>query len=270
MWPQGLLASQCVSKQHDIIAATCAGVVILTPTHLRAGLLPDKEPQQAAESADASGSTAAAADSQPMAMSQPAEAARTDAPAPEAAAPASPAGDAAEATPMSQLPGAVDTAEVRQGLDLIPTADSAAQELVNPDVDADDGFHLEAFQVRSGVLAPCIPGAVCCACTGGSAGDVQPSFLYGDRKHVQCMWASCRTRSWGHWMTSAAQSRRGTRKCLPRHPLGRALKLRLWRRAPLTSSHTRPTAPPPAPQTAAACECTCCTVSDSSITHSTR
>jgi hypothetical protein len=73
---------------------------------------------------------------------------------------------------MSQLPDAVDAVEVGQGLDLIPTADSAAQELVNPDVDADDGFHLEAFQVRSGVLAPCTSGAVCCVCMGGFAVNV--------------------------------------------------------------------------------------------------
>lgn len=122
--------------------------------HFFAGPLPDKEPQQAAGSVDASGSPAAtAADSQPMAMSQPAEVNGAEAPGSEAAAaaaPASSADDAAEATPMSQLPDAADTEEVGQGLDLVPTAGSAVQELLDPNVDAVDGFHLEDFQVRFG------------------------------------------------------------------------------------------------------------------------
>jgi hypothetical protein len=92
------------------------------------------------------GSPAAmAADPQPMAMSQATETADTDIPRPDA--PASSADDVADATPMSQLPDAVDTEEIGQGLGLIPTAGSAAQELVDIDVDADDGFHLEDFQV---------------------------------------------------------------------------------------------------------------------------
>lgn len=120
---------------------------------------------------------------------------------------------------MSQLPNAVDTVDVGQGLDLVLTADSAAQELVDPDADADDGFHLEAFQVGSGVLAPCTPGAVCCVCMVGSAVGVQLGFVCVNPNRVQCVWAPCRTRSWGRWMTSAAQSRRGTRRCLPRMQL---------------------------------------------------
>jgi hypothetical protein len=139
--------SQCRNSSGLHVRTIAWGLIL----HLSAGPLPDKEPQQAAGPADASDSpAAAAADSQPMALSQPAEVAGADAQAPEAVAPASSADEAADATPMSQLPDAADMEEVGQGLDLVPAAHSAAQELLDTGVDADDGFHLEDFQVRFG------------------------------------------------------------------------------------------------------------------------
>lgn len=141
-------ADWCNHAVHPVTVKPCSHTLCLVAASagpLASMPLPAKELQQ--EGADTSVSAAAElADSQTMAMSQSAWAASLDVLVLEPAASATvddlPV-DAAEASPMSQLPDAAEADGAAEVPGLAPTEDIAAQELLDIDKDTEGGFYLD-------------------------------------------------------------------------------------------------------------------------------